>query len=127
MLLLLKLLHFNNLDEYVFTEISINFIIEMLFIQIIIDPAMKHNSNYCIKGRIMTVIVRKNIYNLQTVRKSKKDIESIQDEIIKSIRLPVYCYLADLNYLVDKNYFQHSFQLLFLAHQILDLIFQILL
>jgi hypothetical protein len=50
-------------------------------------------------------VVRDNIYKLQTVRKNKKDIESIQDEIIKYIRLPVYCYLADLNYLVDKIYY----------------------
>ena len=50
-------------------------------------------------------VVRNNIYKLQTVRKDKKDIENIQGEIIKSIDLPVYCYLADLNYLVDKNYY----------------------
>ena len=49
--------------------------------------------------------VRSNIYKLQTLRKDKKDIENIQGEIIKSIGLPVYCYLADLNYLVDKNYY----------------------
>jgi hypothetical protein len=49
--------------------------------------------------------VRKNIYELHTARKSKKDIEDIQNKIIKSIGLPVYCYLADLNYLVDKKYY----------------------
>jgi nicotinic acid mononucleotide adenylyltransferase len=48
-------------------------------------------------------VVRDNIYQLQTVR--RKNIVNIQDEIIKSIGLPVYCYLADLNYLVDKKYY----------------------
>ena len=45
-------------------------------------------------------MVRKNIYELNTTFFSTS-IAKVQDKIIKSIGLPVYCYLKYLNYLVE--------------------------
>ena len=49
-------------------------------------------------------VVRNNIYKLQTTTNSSNRIK-IQDTIIKSIGLPVYCYLKYLNYLIENRYY----------------------
>ena len=49
-------------------------------------------------------VVRSKIYDLQKTTDGDK-IAKVSDEIIKFIGLPVYCYLGDLNYLVEKKYY----------------------
>ena len=49
-------------------------------------------------------VVRRKIYDLQKTTYGDNRAK-VSDEIIKFIGLPVYCYLGDLNYLVDKKYY----------------------